>query len=252
MELLSFRKRRKPDHHKETPHQKQMIELFNTRQVNETRQEDKVNGSGKLDPRLVVLLDPMSPAAEAYRILRTNLLHTGEGEPSKIIVMTSSGRHEGKSIACANLAVALAQVGKRTMLVDCDFRAPAQHSIFGIHNLEGLTSVLDGKSSLAEVGQEPVRNLKVISAGRTPSDPSAVLDSERFAQFLSYVRKEFDYVLIDVAPTESVSDPLILAARGDGVLLVLNARSRKASIRQSMLKLRAVGGNVIGTVANDV
>lgn len=252
IELLGFGKKRKRGHQKYEPHQEQMIELFSTRRVNETRQKNKVDEFSDLDSRLVALLDPMSPAAEAYRILRTNLLHTDEGEPPKVIVMTSSHRHEGKSIACANLAVALAQVGKRTILVDCDFRAPTQHSIFRMHSLEGLTNVLDGRSSLTEVGREPVRNLKVVSAGRTPSDPSAVLDSECFAQFLSYVRKEFDYVLIDVAPTESVSDPLILAAQGDGVLLVLDARSRRASIRQSMLKLEAVGGNIIGTVVTNV
>jgi capsular exopolysaccharide synthesis family protein len=202
---------------------------------------------------LITVLNPNSTVAEAYRTLRTNLLHAVVDSLPKVIVITSSSAREGKTSICANLAVALAQVGKSTLIVDCDFRQPDLHRYFGLRNGWGIVDVLVGTYSRQEVWKEPADLLKVIPVGSIPPNPVELLDSQRFAEFLADVQKEFDYVLLDTPPIRACSDPIILSSQGDGVLLVLDAKTtRKMSIRQSLRSLAAVDANVIGTVMNNV
>jgi capsular exopolysaccharide synthesis family protein len=202
---------------------------------------------------LITLLNLNSTVAEAYRTLRTNLLHALEVNPPKVIVVTSCHPREGKTSICANLAVALTQAGKSTLIIDCDFRKPELHRYFGLKNILGIVDVLKGRHSLQEVWKEPADLLKVIPVGSIPPNPAELLDSQRFAEFLAAVRKEFDYVLLDTPPIRAASDPIILAIQGDGVLLVLDAQTtRKISIRQCLRSLAAVNANVIGTVMNNV
>ena len=203
--------------------------------------------------RLVSALDPTGVATESYRTLRTNLLYTRVDQPPKVIVLTSPGPGEGKSTTCANLGVVLAQAAKNTLILDCDFRKPVMHKLFGIRSLHGILDVLVGERSLHDVWQEPVEGLKVVPVGSIPVNPAEILGSRRFSEFLANTRKEFDYVLVDASPIGLVSDPAILATQGDGVLLVLDAQStRKGSVRQAMRSLEAVGVNVLGTVMNNV
>lgn len=202
--------------------------------------------------RLVTILDPMSAASEAYRTLRTNLLYASVDAPPKVVVVTSPGSGEGKSTVCSNLGVVLAQAGKNTLIVDCDFRKPAVHTFFDVRNLYGLGDILIGERGSKEVWIEPLANLKVIPVGPIPPNPSEILGSQRCANFLASMRHEFDYVLIDSAPVNSVSDAAILASRSDGILLVVEQYTRKTSIRQAMRSLAPVGVTVLGTVMNNV
>lgn len=202
--------------------------------------------------RLITALDPNSVASEAYRTLRTNLLYAFIDNPPKVIVMTSPSPGEGKSTTCANLGVVLAQAAKHVLILDCDFRKPIMHEIFGLRNLQGAINVLAEELSLQEVWNEPVKGLKVVPVGSIPPNPAEILGTQRFSEFLAGVRKEFDYVLVDTSPVGMVSDPVILATQADGVLLVLDAQNtRKESVRQAMRSLEAVGANVIGTVMNN-
>lgn len=203
---------------------------------------------------LVTVASPDNVASEAYRTLRTNLLYALEDGPSKAIVVTSPGSMEGKSITCANLGVVLAQADKNALILDCDLRKPALHKIFGLRNLRGLTDLLTGEGKLQEVWQEsPVLGMKIVTAGPIPPYPAELLYSGRFAQLLDQARQGFDYVLLDSPPTQLVSDPLILAAQGDGVLLVIDLQNtRRGSVRHSMRSLEAVGANLLGTVMNNV
>ena len=211
--------------------------------------------SNDLSRRLVTMTDPANAASEAYLTLRTRLLNTPltDGSP-KVILITSPGSMEGKSITCANLGVVLAQADKNVLLIDCDFRSPMIHKIFGLHNAEGIVNVLAGDRSLQEVWQESIAGLKVVPVGSAqPTHPTELLSSRRFAHFVDQVRGEkFDYVLIDSSPTQQVSDPTILATQGDGVLLVLDQSTRKETLRQSVRGLEAVGANILGTVMNNV
>lgn len=212
--------------------------------------------SNDLSQRLVTITDPTDAASEAFLTLRTRLHHAlpHDGSP-KIILVTSPGPTEGKSTTCANLGVVLAQTDENVLLVDCDFRKPAMHKIFALHNGEGIVNVLAGERSLQEVWQEPIPGLKVVAAGPVPPDnPAGLLSSRRFAKFVDLVRGErLDYVLIDSPPIQQVSDSTILATQGDGVLLVIDPRStRKETLRQSVRGLEAVEANIVGTVMNNV
>jgi capsular exopolysaccharide synthesis family protein len=202
---------------------------------------------------LVTVWEPLSVASEAYRNLRTRLLHAQVDFPPKIIALTGPSLGEGKSTTCANLGVTLAEVDKRTMIVDCDFRNPAIHKIFRLDNTFGLVDVLARERSLEEVWHEPRPKLKVVTPGPQPPDPTGLLSSRYLTGFLNQVREEFDYVLVDVPPVLAVADAKIIAAQSDGVLLVLDAQNtRKANVRRSVSSLRAVGATVLGTVMNNV
>jgi capsular exopolysaccharide synthesis family protein len=218
------------------------------------RQAGKEAETDELAGRLVTALDPTSAAAEAYRTLRTNLLYGAFlDEPAKVIVLTSPGPGEGKSTTCANLGVVLAQAGKNTLILDCDFRKPVMHRFFGLRNLHGIVDVVVGERSLQESWKEPVEGLKVVPVGTVPPNPTELLGSRRFSELLASFREEFNYVLVDAAPVGLVSDPAILATQGDGVLLVSDAQNtRKGSMRQAVRSLGAVGANVLGTVMNNV
>lgn len=185
--------------------------------------------------------------------MRTNLFYALVDDPPKVITVTSPNPREGKSTLCANLGTVLAQADKNTLIVDCDLRRPVLHKTFGVRNIHGIVNVLVGEHSLEEVSQEPMQGLKVVTVGPLPLNPAELLGSKRFADFLKQVRKDFDYVLLDAPPTELVADPAIIAAQGDGVLLVFDAQNtRKGAVRRSVRNLEAVGANVLGTVMNNV
>ena len=214
---------------------------------------NKAESNGELARSLVTVSEPMSAAAEAYRTLSTNVLYAGEDSAPKVVLLTSPAAGEGKSTTCANLAVVMAQAGKSVLLVDCDLRKPAIHSLFGLRNVFGLVDVLTGERSLRDVYQEPMPGLKMVTAGPALPIPSQVLSSKRLSGFLQEVREEFDCILLDAPPLESTSDPAILASQVDGVLLVFDARgTRKGALRHSIRSLEAVRANLLGTVMNNV
>jgi receptor protein-tyrosine kinase len=217
------------------------------------RGKEQPKNSDDLASRLVTILDPLGAASEAYRTLRTNLFYTLVDDPPKVIVLTSYGPREGKSTVCANLGVVLAQAGKDTVILDCDFRKPTMHKFFGIRNIRGIVDILVGSVGVQEVWAEGVEGLKVAPAGPIPPNPSELLGTQRFSALLADMRRSFDYVLVDAPPIGWVSDPAILAAQGDGVLLVLDAQNtRKRSVQLAMRSLESVGTNVLGTVMNNV
>lgn len=222
-------------------------------QMGKTKSLKKQKSPGEFSDRLVSLSDSGSQAAEAYRTLRTSLLYSVVDNPPRVIVLTSPGQKEGKSTTCANLAVALAQAEKSVVLIDGDLRKPVLHRIFDLRNGKGVVDALAGAEPVENLWQSPVENLKVLTSGPVPPNPTELLGSERFARLLMELREVFDYVLIDAPPVQLVSDPAIVASQADGVILVLDSQStRKLSARRSMRSLEAVGAKVLGTVMNNV
>jgi len=206
-----------------------------------------------LSGSLITVSEPRGLASEDYRSLRTSLLYSVVDTPPKVVVVTSPGPSEGKSTTCANLGVVLAQVGKQTLIVDCDMRKPAIHKIFRLRNFVGVVDALVKDLNLSDISHEPLLGLKVVTTGPIPPNPAELLSSRRFTEFLNQAREEFDFVLLDVPPTGVVSDPTIAATQGDGVLLEVDAQNtRKGSVRQAMHSLESVGAHVIGTVINNV
>jgi len=217
---------------------------------------ERETGGGSLSAfseGLITVSDPAAAAAEAYRTLRTSLSYAVH-PPPKMILVTSPGSAEGKSTVCANLGVVLAQAGRRTLILDCDFRRATLHKIFGLVNTRGLVDCIVAKHSIQELYQEPVSglDLTVLPAGDLPPNPSEVLDSWHLSQLLVEVREEFDYVLLDSPPLGLVTDPAILATQADGVLLILDAqKTSMEAVRQATRRLRDVGATIIGTVTNN-
>jgi len=184
--------------------------------------------------------------------MRANLLYGFIDSPPRVIVVTSPGRGEGKTTTCANLGVVLAQAENNTLIVDCDLRGPGIHKAFGLRNMYGIVDVLGGELDLQEACHVPVPGLQVLTAGPIPPNSAEFLSSTRFAKFVDEVRTQFDYVLIDTPPAQSVSDSTVVAPHGDGVVLVLDAQNtRKGKVRQTVRRLEAVGTRILGTVMNN-
>jgi succinoglycan biosynthesis transport protein ExoP len=203
--------------------------------------------------KLMPIKQPRSPVAEAYRMLRTNLQFSDIDHPRRVLLMTSCGPLEGKSVTSANLSIVMAQSGKRVILVDVDLHRPMQHKIFDLDNSRGLTTLLlHPNMPLPEViHTTTIPNLRVLTAGQVPADPSILLNSKRMTDVIAALRQEADIVIFDTPPTLVVSDASALATRADGVLLVIQAgRTRRAAAKQAKDGLLAVGANIIGVVLN--
>jgi non-specific protein-tyrosine kinase len=203
--------------------------------------------------KLMPIKQPRSPVAEAYRMLRTNLQYSDIDHPRRVLLMTSCGPLEGKSVTAANLSIVIAQSGKRVILVDADLRRPMQHKIFDLEDTYGLTSVLVNSSMpLSDALQATsVANLKVLACGPIPPDPSELLSSKRMMDVLAALREEADIIIIDTPPTLVVTDASVLSTRVDGVLFVLQAgHTRKTAAKQAKETLVSVGANIVGIVLN--
>jgi len=201
----------------------------------------------------VLKLDSRSPVAEAYRSLRTSL-YLGDGRSAKTILLASPSRGDGKSTTAANLAIAFAQAGERTLLLDCDLRDPVQHLVFAMEPAAGVSTAMPGETRLQDaVVPTRIANLYLLPCGPVPRHPSEMLASDRFKFLLKTLCEAFDRVIIDSPPLEEVADGRILAAAADATVLVLRMnRSMQRSGVLAVSALNEVGANVLGAVANDV
>ncbi|MFA5787049.1 MAG: polysaccharide biosynthesis tyrosine autokinase [Actinomycetota bacterium] len=202
---------------------------------------------------LVSLVSPKSPAAEAYRSLRTNLQFVGLDGGLKTIAITSASAGEGKTATAANLAIAMAATGAKVAVISADLRKPRLHRFFGLSNNVGTTQVLAGQASLAEAAQAPsVPGVAVMDSGKVPPNPAELLASPRFDDLLAELSKGADFVLVDCAPVLAVADASVVAPRVDGVILVVNGRTtRRGAAVQAAEQLRQVGAKIVGVVLNE-
>lgn len=203
---------------------------------------------------LVSLRHPRSPAAEAFRMLRTNLQFSMLRHPHGALLVTSANPGEGKSTTAANLAVAIAQRGKRVVLVDSDLRKPALHRIFDLHNSLGMTSLLLDDSLTPDDALQPVEGvpgLQVLASGPLPPNPAEVLDSAPMQALLEQLKARADLVIMDSPPLLVVADGAILAGQVDGTLLVFDSgATHTRSAREAIDTLAKVGVKPIGAVVN--
>lgn len=210
---------------------------------------------GKDQAYLVSVAEPMSPAAEAYRTLRTSIQFLSLERPLRTLQLTSANPREGKTTSLANLAVALARSGQTVVVVCCDLRRPRIHEFFGLSNDVGFTSVLLGKVPLSAALQEVPDQARVslLASGPLPPNPSELLSSKRTVEVLTMLQAEFDIVLIDSPPVLPVTDALVLSGRVDATLLVAvaGATTRKEAGRAVEL-LRQVDAPLLGAVLNGV
>lgn len=220
---------------------------------------------------LVAQFDPASPVAEAYRSLRTNLEFSRMGQPATSFVVTSSTLEEGKSTTVANLALALSQGGKRTLVVESDLRRPSIHAQFGLAREPGLSEVLLGTLSWQEalrsvadlflgkldmdtlVRTPGLDNLFFITSGTLPPNPAELLGSAPMKTFVEEIASEFDVVLFDTPPVLPVTDAAILASEADGVLLVYQAgRAGRGLLKRAKSHLESVRADIRGVILNNI
>lgn len=197
---------------------------------------------------------PKSPAAEAYRTLRTSVQFVGIDRPIRVVQITSPVAAEGKTTTLANLGVALARAGKRVVMVDWDLRRPRIETFFGVDNSTGFTDVIVGESSLAaairRVPDEP--RLVVLPSGPPPHNPSELLTTKRASDILVALQEEADVVLVDCPPVLPVADAIIVAGLVDATILVVAANSTtKRQTARALEMMRQVDAPIIGTVLNE-
>ena len=195
---------------------------------------------------------PMSEVAEAYRALRTSVLLSTASHPPRSILVTSPIPQDGKTTTCLNIAIVMAQQGKRVLLLDADMRRPGIHLAFGLNNKLGLANVLVGGTAIDHVVHSTVQpNLFVITAGPVPPQPSELLGSSSMQDLILKLRGEFDHIIIDSPPILSVTDAVLLSAQMDTVLLVIRSgRTTAPQIRRARTLLQSVNARVLGIVVN--
>jgi capsular exopolysaccharide synthesis family protein len=204
-----------------------------------------------MSQQLITLTDPDSPAAEAYRTLRTNISFCSVDEPLRTLLLTCASPDERSSITAANLAVAMADGDQKVVLVDADLRKPELHLLFGLGNERGFTDMFRDEQALAEPPLQPVAgtSLQVLTSGVLPPVPSHILLSKKMAEVIKRLKEMADIVLFDAPPLIAVSDASLLASRLDGVLLVVQANnSKRDHVRETKARLEKVNARLIGAV----
>lgn len=208
----------------------------------------------QFDSALWYYYRPASREAEAYRSLRTSLLLKTDRTGARVLQITSAEPGDGKTTTVSNLALAIAQTGRKALIIDADLRRPTVHKLFGINNAVGLGDVLaqeiDAQTSIRETR---ISNLSILTAGMLPENPSEMLMSRRFAEMINQLRNEYDYILIDTPPLVVVSDPSVIASTVDGVLLVVRIdKNRRGVIRKVQQIIQTNGIKITGLIANNV
>ncbi|MEH1919036.1 GumC family protein [Nostoc sp.] len=217
------------------------------------KDHSSIPGLDRPIPKIIGRDIPYFPVGNAYQILQVNLKFLCSDKPLKSIVITSSVAKEGKSDVSANLAVTMAQAGRRVLLVDADMRHPIQHHIWGLTNTMGLSNILINQASLDTVVQQVMPNLEVLTSGVLPPNPVAMLDSQRMAALISNFGRDYDLVIFDTPPLSGIADAAVLSTLTDGILLVVrpgvvdlnSANAAKEFLTQS-------GQKVLGIVINGV
>ena len=195
-----------------------------------------------------------SKHAEAYRVLRTNLLFSRKDEKFNTLVIVSAGAGEGKSTTTINLATVFAQAGSRVLIVDSDLRRPTMHKLFKVANSLGLTNYLLKQNTLAEIVQTTsIPNLDFMASGKLPNSSMGILGSAQMKEMIAELKQRYDFIFFDSPPILGVSDASILASEVDLVVQVVQYRRypQPMTIRAKQM-IEKVGGNLIGIVLNNI
>ena len=207
------------------------------------------------EARLIMMEDALSPTAEAYRILQSSLAFLEVGTSAKVLLLTSATPGEGKSTTAANLAIAFAEAGSRTVLVDADLRHPRLHKFFKVDNRSGLSDILTGRATFDQIVKaggwhQSDSGLALLTAGRPLGHTTKALNSPALTDLLGRLRQA-DVVILDAPPTLPVADTALLATHADAVLVVANPSvSSRPALEQLGRRLPSLGAKVLGIVLN--
>lgn len=210
----------------------------------------------KISPELVTLNQPFSLQAESFRAIRSQMMMRvfieGEG-PRAALAVVSPETGDGKTYFAANLAVALAQLGGRTLLVDADMRGPRQHEVFSLSNNAGLSGILSGRAETQVVQQVPgVPSLFVLPVGITPPNPVELVERPAFGLLIRELASKFDHVIVDTPALMYGSDATVIAARcGSAIVIARRNESRVGALQDLVAMLSGTPAKLAGVIMND-
>lgn len=209
----------------------------------------------KANPELVALNEPFGVQAEAFRAIRSQLMMRlfNEGQERHALAVVSPDSGDGKTFFAANLAVTLAQLGGRALLVDADMRGPRQHAVFGVDNSAGLSGILSGRSGSRIIQQVPgVPSLFVLPVGITPPNPLELVERPAFALLIRELLSKFDHVVVDTPAASYGSDSAVIAARCGAVLMLARKdESRLARLKEMVDNLAESPAKLAGVIVNE-
>lgn len=211
-----------------------------------------IPGSSRVSREVVAAYEPSNPVTEDLRGLRSQLLLRWfkSDEPNRMLAVTGNSANEGMPFVASNLAVVFSQLGERTLLIDANMRNPVQHTLFGLDNRFGLSSVLTGRNEREALYRiDGLRDLTVMPAGGLPPNPQELLSRDAFGALLERVATGFDVVIVDTPPVHDSLDAHLIAARTKGAVLVVKQdESRVSEVRGLVQALSDAGSTVVGTV----
>jgi len=221
-------------------------------------QEETLSEDGKEPPqRNIVVTNPLSPVAEAFRLLRANLAFAAVDAPLNVVLVTSPGPTEGKSITALNLGAAFAAAGRQVILIDADFRRPRLYAYVGVPRSPGLSDALVDSEDGVTHYLHPIPDVdgtSILPPGRMPPNPAELLGSQRMQALLEHLRGSEDtMVIIDAPPILAAADAVVLSTQADGTLLVVEAGATpRQAVIQAIEQLRLAQGRLLGLVLNKV
>ena len=219
--------------------------------ANGLTQEDRAKSE------LLIHADSRSSLAEAYRQLRTSILLSTAGHSPKSLLVTSSLPSEGKTTTATNTSISLAQTGARVLIIDADMRRPRVHSVFGIQNNGGLSSILSSELKeqdvLDAIQYDDRTKVSVMTSGPIPPNPAELVGSEQMTKLLKMLLQHLDHVVVDSPPITSFTDGVLIASVVDGVILVVHSgHSSRQVVRRARQLIQDVGAKIFGVVLNNV
>ena len=220
------------------------------------RKEQRGNGNGN-GRELLINSEGPSLEAEAYRHLRTSVLLSTAGRAPRTLLVTSSMPSEGKTTTVVNMATVLAQTDSTVLVIDADMRRPRIHTVFGMENRAGLSSLLSGELTADDLQSVALRykesNIYLLPSGPIPPNPAELLGSEHMRHLLERATQKFKYVIIDSPPIASFTDGVLISSIVDGVLLVVQGgKTSRQVVKRTRQMLHEIGAKVIGVVLNKI
>jgi len=205
----------------------------------------------KPGPQLVFAHDPYNPRSEKIRALRTELLMVANAQAMTLAVV-GSGPKEGRSLLAAELAMAFAQLKRRTLLVDADMRNPTQHLLFQTGNSSGLAGIIDGTEAGLLYRIEGFPSMALLTAGHVPANPLELLSDTRFKRLVSAWRQQYEFIIIDTPPISDYADALTVATLAQRVLVVGRAKATSfKALKETLRRIALTQSQVLGAVIND-
>lgn len=209
----------------------------------------------KANPELVALNQPFGVQSESFRAIRSQIMMRlfNEGQERRAIAVVSPDSGDGKTFFAANLAVTLAQLGGRTLLVDADLRHPRQHAVFGVSNQAGLSGILSGRAESKVIQQVPgVPSLFVLPVGITPPNPLELVERPAFGLLMRELLSKFDHVVVDTPAACYGSDSAVIAARCGAALVVARKNQGRVNALQDLVaNLSETPARMAGVVFNE-